>query len=373
MQTITQPKDLFTIVRRMGLIVLMVFSVPSHGQSTQIHFTFQNEQGIRIHIDSAELLLTGWGISERFPLSHTNEALTVVLEKEWLKQYWTYRIVDLSEARILVYASGYAPQLSDPFPWIHDADHLPHFSPNVQTLLSFTGNEGRMIQEGQNITFPLIFYLPQPRTIVLIDDLGSPLPNIRVAIYLFWSHENHCGVMYEDFPVGTFMTDMSGRFTIPEAGKGTYFLDIQSDDAMYCLKGAKRHDAYCAQTTLQLDDPETVIALHSLQQITFDFVLKRPESLQGEDLGLYEQIETPCGFGGGRVGIFSASEKLSVQCYPEQIEQMWIGKGQQENPPSPEKWIVNIEGIQHGQTYLIDLRGVEPGEHVTPQILPHPQ
>ncbi len=351
-----------------GFLWLVMMSVSTYAETTQVHFTFQNEEGVPVSIVSAELLLTGWGISERSALPFTKDRLTIVFEKEWLTPYWPHRVVDLSEARILVHAPGYAALLSEPFVWIHDAEQLPNFSPNYQTNIAFPGNDARIIQQGQTIVYPVTFYAPQTRTIILRDDTGTTLPNMHVAVYLFWSRKNHCGVAYEDLPIGTFTTDTRGRMTISNAGKGLYYLDIRSDEAVYCLKDATRRDAYCAQATLPLSESETTIILHELHQMTFELVLLPPEVAKEDSFGLYTQIQTPCGWGGGRVGIFQASETLSVHCYPEQVEQMWIQREQEGNSSYSPDWIVDIEGIQNEQTYLIDLRNVERGTHVTPQV-----
>ncbi len=367
MRTITRIKLYCTIYGTAAILVLLTLIFPARGYATQVHLTFFNEQGKRIRVDSAELLLTAWGRAKRFPLPHAGDALTIVFDKAWIKQYWKHRMVNLSKARVLLRAAGYAPVLSDPFSWIHDADHLPHFSPNDQTRLTFPGSEGRTIHEGQSLTLPVIFFPPRPRTIVLIDDEGSPLPNIRVAVHLFWSRENHCAVFYDDFPVGEFISDRAGRVTIPRAGRGSYIVRISSGEGLYCLKDAVRPDSLCRQAILQLDAPETMIQLRPLRQITFDLVLKRPESLQTEILVLDVQIETACAFGGGRIGKFHASEPLTVKCYPERIVKMWIASEQENWPSFSKGWLVNIQGIQHGQTYVIDLTEHEQGGEVIPR------
>jgi hypothetical protein len=160
-----------------------------------------------------ELLLSSWYGTRRVELYVERNLLVIPLDEAWIRRRrktgprW-------ESGRVLIRAPGHAAICSDSFQWIGAPG--PDSTSLERTLIRFPRDLEFDVARGESRRGNLNLRRPQPRAVRVVDADGSPVADMRVAIHLFWSNENHCGALsgYEQLGQGT--SDENGRVVVPD-------------------------------------------------------------------------------------------------------------------------------------------------------------
>ncbi len=97
---------------------LITFLLVGCAEGTELRLRFKDEQGEKVRLSKAELLLVAWGAADRLDLETRGEDLVVPLDGSWLRSRWPHRFMDMEKVYLFLQADGYAAVRSHPFLWI---------------------------------------------------------------------------------------------------------------------------------------------------------------------------------------------------------------------------------------------------------------
>ena len=193
---------------------------------THVVLLCRDDAGRPLRPSSAEVLFRAWGIVERFPLGIDGDRVLVPLDISWLRGR-----IDLDPERIsptgflYLKADGFVPIRSEGFPWVGARNDETGGKPARSVDVGFHGGRFVRLGEGEADELEVSFRRPRPRFLKLVERDGSPVAGLEVACSMFWSHENHCGVLSGYERLGSSMSDAEGRLAVPDID-GEYAFEI---------------------------------------------------------------------------------------------------------------------------------------------------
>src|SRR5205085_5396330 len=166
---------------------------------------FQGPDRSNATVETAELILVGWGWLESIPLIPDGD--TVRLDFEKLEAQSPEKFRNLEKAQVYVRAANLASIQSEPFVWPR--------STGVGTAIDFRDGRSVTIRIGADQELTMMMRRPEPRRIRLVDIDGKPIAGLKVSVYRFETSENHCGFLRgEELKVSS--TDTDGTLTVPD-------------------------------------------------------------------------------------------------------------------------------------------------------------
>ena len=205
----------------------MVVLIGTALHPTLLELRFVDPDGNEVQLDKAELLLVGWGVTDRIELEPTEKGLQVILDPEWLRPRMGERsqkfdwLDHLDYVFLYLQADPYAPIRSHAFQWIDD--RVNHPGP---VRIAFPGGETVIVEKGETIRATIAFRKNDVKHVRLVDPEGWPFPGIQVNAFMYWSSQNHCAALSGSEPLGEFVSDAYGLITLPD-GDYEYALELR--------------------------------------------------------------------------------------------------------------------------------------------------
>ena len=79
------------------LFSFITFLLVGRAEATELRLRFKDEQGEKVRLSKAELLLVAWGATDRLDLETRGEDLVVPLDESWLRSRWAHRFMDMEK------------------------------------------------------------------------------------------------------------------------------------------------------------------------------------------------------------------------------------------------------------------------------------
>ena len=300
---------------------------------TGLRLRFVDAQRRPVQLSKAELLLVAWGDADRLPLAVQGERLNLDLSPSWLRSRWPRRFADLEKAYLYVQAEGYAPICSLPFHWLgsHEAPKSPGL---VLVTIDFRQGVPARLHEGEYAERTIVLHRPRTRRVTLVGDDGKPLAGVRGSVYMFWSASNHCGFLSGAEPLGTFVSDEAGQFTVPD-GDFQYALVLQDRRSVFrappgpgvttIIQNLVSPTGAQASTLISfLHPPNTTFGVHQFARRPLVVrVLRDGKPLP--QVTLMGSIANCCGACSGPLGTSDAEGRIVVEdFYPEELDELFI-------------------------------------------------
>lgn len=198
-----------------AVVIGMCVGHGSVSAATVLTVTFHGPDGQPAPIARARLLATAWGTVEESDLPAQGNVLRVDLDA--VKPAWAPGLSDAA-GFLYVNADGYAPIISNPFPWLSQT--VP------STLVDFRA--GRAVTIGVGETRDLLVTLRRPtaRRIRLVDQYGRPVAGAKIDVGINWYAPSHCGFLNgrEELVEGT--TNAQGRLAVPDVDTADFGLRL---------------------------------------------------------------------------------------------------------------------------------------------------
>lgn len=290
----------------------ILLGVPVLGGSLQLHF--QDEGGAPVEIELAELLVAAWGETDRIELATGGDSLRIPTDADWLPARWQRAATDYHFVYLHLRAPGFAPIRSHRFPWpgSESAD-------GVVTVRFPHGNEAALA-EGVDAEVVVPFRRPIKRRLHLVDREGTAASDIGLKGYMYWSAENHCGVLDGADPLGTFVTDEGGIIEVPD-GDFEYVFELLSRTRASFDAG---NSVFQNRLRIYLTEPVTQVVLHRWQPQTLELrVVRGTRPLPR--MALVARVPACCGACEGIIGVSDAGGGVIVRdFYREAWEQLYL-------------------------------------------------
>src|SRR5215510_12457432 len=128
---------------------------------TSVTLTFWSPLGERAPVTRAQLLVTAWGVAEKYELQVESNVVRVDLEAT--RPEFAEKIADAS-GFIYIKAAGYAPLMSQAFTW--PAREVP-------AVIDFRNGRSVTVPQGTEARLEVTLRRPVPRRIRLLDNHGQ--------------------------------------------------------------------------------------------------------------------------------------------------------------------------------------------------------
>ena len=197
---------------------------PDPSFDAEIVVTLRNEAGLQIGFSKAEVLAAAWGEVRRTELPTDGDRLTLGLEE--LHGFLDSSFADGQHVLgVFLYlrSVGHAPVRSDRFLWRKDPDH-PERARHL--VIGFPSGESVTVDGDGKFELDLTLRWPETRFVRFVDDDRQAVRGVSVDSYMFWSSDNHCGVLSGADWLGKGVSDDDGRVRIPD-GDFEYALTIE--------------------------------------------------------------------------------------------------------------------------------------------------
>jgi hypothetical protein len=294
-----------SIVGSLGLVWVLT---PS-GLNVQ----FQARTGAPVTLEKAELLLVGWGWTDRIALP-VNGGSSLHLDFDSPKLRSAIAEKKPTDVLLFAQAKDMAPVVSERFAWPHPGDG--------PITVTFRNGPSTTIAEGATGEITVLLNSPSTRIVRFLDQAGNPVSGLNVSVAMFWANDNHCGRVSGAEHVLTGLTDKDGRLAVP-AGDFKYVFEIMvqyNTDPRYAFTNPDASDVMPTYLTAYLDQPETVISVQKEKRFVRVHVYAGDKPLAGAvfsggmNLGL-------CGAGWGQVAVSDANgEAIIEHFYPLENE-----------------------------------------------------
>jgi hypothetical protein len=268
-----------------------------------------------------ELLLSVWGDTKRVELTTRGNVLEIGLDDSWLKGQWDLD-TQYMNGRILVRAPEHAPLSSDTFYWIGGR----HGSRIVERAeIHFPRGQGFEISRGETVHGRLALRRPGTRILRLVDTEDQPLVGLPVGAALFWSNENHCGVVSGAESLGEFTSDAYGQIEIPD-GNHEYALSFHTWGIWHHCTLADPQNTYAPMRWIGwLEDETTTIRFRWKEVAPLRLRVTR-DGNPAIDVDLYANIGwAGCGATWGLAGQPDAKGRILVEeFWYEGMDRIWL-------------------------------------------------
>ncbi|MBN1933346.1 MAG: hypothetical protein JW934_01710 [Anaerolineae bacterium] len=288
-------------------------STPTKPSTTKLRLWLKNTQGEPVPFSKATLLMEGWGISGSHELTSENNLLILPLEEELIRSYWNSDVRGYwHDYGLYIEAEGYVSVLSKPMYFIGTEQNFGDISTKV--VIEFPNGPKAEIREGQTVDIELTLREPQSRSLCFIDDDQSPVAEIGVVVYMFWSRANHCGALMEPLLLAKEISDENGCVPIPD---GDFQYTLELEKPFYHLKNPVNVGPMALDT--YLTDQETVLELHKLRKQSLEMIVRKNGQPLANKILLGQWIGCPCMLCSVEIATTDVSGRIFVQdFYPEE-------------------------------------------------------
>jgi hypothetical protein len=181
------------------LACCLVFGITANGRATELRIQFQGPDRSTANIETAELLLIGWGWTDHVPLNPNGDSVVWISKNSKPNRRRSFGLrktcSSLCARRI----------------W-------PLFNPNAFPENAHSRFSWRTIPCRSQRCEPVHDCPDAPletRRVRLLDDDAKPIAGLTVLAYRFESRENHCGFLQGPL-LKEDSTDAEGRLTVPD-------------------------------------------------------------------------------------------------------------------------------------------------------------
>lgn len=186
-------------------------------------------------IKKAELLLVWWGDTERIPLAleitNGRAVWKLPLDADWLRTMGIHGQLPDRSFVYLQLEEGFSSVRSESFGWIAtepDSKTGPDNSKaSAETTVDFGLGRAIRVRAGEVRELVLTPRAVVSRQLRFIDDENQPVSDITVSAHMFWSRDNHMGVLSGIEPlVQGLVPNAQGIVTVPD-GDFEYAIDVK--------------------------------------------------------------------------------------------------------------------------------------------------
>ena len=189
-------------------LVLLLATCPSMG--AKLNLSFVDEDGRRVELSKAELLVHGWRTAERIDLEPSPDGLTLVLEPDWLRSRW-WGFAQQEGIYLHLHAPPFDAIRSQRFRWPVITGY------GIATAIGFPG-DSRAVVKDQDVSMTLVFRPPRTRRVRLVDPAGAPLPNVPLDAFWHWGYVSRSEMLIGRELLGEHVTDADGVVEVLEGG-----------------------------------------------------------------------------------------------------------------------------------------------------------
>jgi len=291
------------------LACCFVFAVAANARATELRIQFQGPDRTKANIETAELLLIGWGWTEHVPLTPNGDS--VLLDFEKIEAQMPEKFQNVEHVQLYVSSQSLAAVQSERFSWK---------TPTVD----FRGGQSLAVRKDANQSMTVRMRRMETRRIRLLDDDAKPIARLRVLAYRFESRENHCGFLQGPL-LKEDSTDAEGRLTVPD-GDFKYAFKLEYGSHVV-FTSPERTSPLPDQNyfTAFLSQPETVFRLHRFEPHPLELqVFVGPERSPGVWITDSLNFGT-CGAASGLLGRTDGNGRLVTdRYYPEERDGICI-------------------------------------------------
>jgi len=299
------------------------------GAGSRLTIIGRDAAGGTVGISSAEILLSAWGEAKRLPLEVRDGKTALTLDLAWLVERWPLAGDSAHKGYLYMKAEGFAPVRSEPFLWIGSRDPASAWEPAAASDVRLGDGTAVRIEEGRSGTLPVTFRRPRPRHLRLVERDGSPVAGARIYAALFWSNENHCGVLSGFEALGSWTSDDRGAIAVPDLD-GEYALTLDGP-----MEGRPEVRVFESPGTVSWDprvliarlgEEETEIVVHERKRRPIEMAVTRGGSPAAGWI-LFMKLREPACIDDGihelaRTGV---DGRLGVSAFiPEDCEEVWL-------------------------------------------------
>lgn len=192
-------------------------------EPTVLHLDFQDDQGQKVKVTQATLVLVVGNYIDKLPLETSVGGLDLSLDPSWLRAHWpraSSRIKNMDLAYVYLQAPGYASLCSNPIHWMGTESG----GVGKSVVISFPRGKTMVVFKGQSFSATLNFRKPDARFLKLSNGKGKPAVGVKVKSYIYWSKTDDGDLNGADF-LGEGTTDETGRIPVVD-GEFTYAFQI---------------------------------------------------------------------------------------------------------------------------------------------------
>lgn len=192
-------------------------------EPTLLHLDFQDQQGRKVEVMKATLVLVVGNYVDKLPLKFSGEGLDLPLDASWLRSHWpggASRLKNVDRAYVFLTAPGYALVCSGPIQWL--GTESSGLGKNV--VISFPRGKTLVVSKGQKLSTTVEFRRPTERFLKVSGTQGKPLIGVHVRSYVFWSKSDNGDLNGADL-LNEGSTDATGRVPVVD-GDFTYAFQI---------------------------------------------------------------------------------------------------------------------------------------------------
>jgi hypothetical protein len=136
-------------------------------------------------------------------------------------------------------------------------------------MFSFPGRSAVRLESGGTATLKVIFRRPAKRQVELIDDDGKPVAGYKVALFVDWIAECHCGCIAGGPRLGTATSGRDGRLPVAD---GDFPLEVvfsmgRSAEAHMIPAGTKPGTNEARHQVIDLTRRVTRLRLHRFHRL----------------------------------------------------------------------------------------------------------
>jgi len=288
-------------------------SLSSTAGATELRIHLQGPDGARPAIDRAELLLVGWGWTDRLALLPEGDN-TLRLDFETRYSQLPEKFQNTETVQLYVHAENFAPMTSEPFEWLG----LNRGNLSTETRIEFSGGRSITIRIGDTTDMNVALRRPMPRQIRLLDEDGKPISGLRISAYMFWSNRNHCGFLNGAEILRVASSDEEGRVVVPD-GDFKYAFKLDYGSHYVFTDPPSNPDPPETYIMASLMNSETVLRLRKFRALNLSLhVVAGDEPVAGASI-IDSKNCGVCGACSGVLGQTDGQGRLKVdRFYPEE-------------------------------------------------------
>ena len=343
-----------TLLRNFAATIVVLVGTTLH--PTLLELRFVDPNGNDVQLDKAELLLVGWGVTDRIELEPTEKGLQVNLDPEWLRprmeSHESYKrdwFESLESAYLYIQANPFASIQTLPFRWLGDSRG---FSGPVK--ISFPGGEEAIVEKGTVGSATITLREKVQRRIRIVDPNGKPMQGVGLHANVNWSTRNHCGALVKLDSLGQFTTDDQGIVELPD-GDFEYALELRGGGIPGVFQNPS-HTYFPDRTITRLDlvETEMVVRLYSKRD-RLELVFRR-DGMPAKNANLLGYSSyCACGACWGSAGKKIGEGRFELaDYYPETYEYIFLVEGEVKEPIW-EKTIWKVDGTSLMESELIEV------------------
>ena len=251
------PVNLRMNPRVLAVAFMVLFAAAA--EATELRVRIKGPNSTPARIEKAEVLLVGWGWTERIPLPFADDVVRIAFDSPAMRTQVLDRFPNLETAFIHIQAQDLTPIVSEPFAWPGSKPQRNLSAIGVDEIrVDFRDKRIATVKESRDQELTVELKRPSLRQIRIVDDLAKPVSGLKVAAFMFWSNDNHCGRMSGADLLMNGVTDSEGKMTVPD-GDFEYAFQLLDGHIRFTMPDAGDTTGYII---LRLTSRETQLWVH---------------------------------------------------------------------------------------------------------------